>query len=140
MKSAIFKTFLLTAFSLVLFACKSQPSDPIIGRWAGEDSNGNQQLFVFRADSTALWIFSPSAKADTFNLQYTINYNSSPTQLDLTDFDRGFLKGQTLYGIVEFTGANTFRVDFEPGPPDTVAADVRPKIFTEQTITYIRQE
>lgn len=141
MKPARLKIFLFLLPAYLIVSCQSQPSGQIIGQWTGRDSGGNEQVFVFRTDSTALWIFNPSsAQADTFNLQYTIIYKASPTQLDLTGFNRGFLKGRTLYGIVEFAGADTFRVDFEPGPPDTNAADVRPRTFTEQTVTYTRQE
>lgn len=140
MNTSILQYFSIISIPLVLFSC--QPKDPhkIIGKWSGEDGKGNKQIFLFKNDDTALWIFNPTAKADTFNLDYRISYSTSPAELDLSGFDRGFLKDKTLYGIVEFVHGDTFRVDFEPGPVDTIPKNIRPRSFTEQTVTYSKLE
>ena len=140
MNTKTLNCFSIITISLLLFSC--QPTDPnkIIGKWSGEDSRGNKQIFLFKNDDTALQIFNPAAKAYTFNLDYKIKYSASPAELDLSGFNRGILKDKTLYGIVEFVHADTFRVDFEPGPADTIPENIRPRSFTEQTVTYSKLE
>lgn len=42
---------------------------------------------------------------------------------------------EVLYGILEFSGSDAFRLDVEPGQP---GSEARPEDFTGQTITYTR--
>ena len=57
-----------------------------------------------------------------------------PHHFDLDGFDEGPLEGQTLYGIVEFSGPDAFDWAAEPGA-DTSA---RPTEFDDATFTFRR--
>lgn len=133
------KIIILSLTFFALISCQSDRQHELMGSWSGEDNTGNKQTFVFRDDSTVLWIFSPATEADTFKLNYKFNKNTEPFELDLNGFNRGFLKNRSLFGILEFVDADTFRVDFEPGPTDTLPSLIRPKSFTDETVYYTKQ-
>ncbi len=101
-----------------------------IGNWRAEDTT----RFVFGEEGEALWIFGDDADEDTFQIQYDYTPNVEPAHLDLSGFDRGFLRGRTLYCIVAFDSVSVFRLDCEPGK--AADEDVRPDTFTQKTMTY----
>ena len=99
------------------------------GTW----DNGKGQILVFQNDSKALWIFYSEAKRDTFKIKYTADFKTKPYRLDLSDFAMGPLRGETLFGIVEYSDKKTIKFDCEPGTDE----GVRPKAFNPtQTQTY----
>lgn len=123
------QALLILTTILGLLSC-NQPDKKILGSW----DNKNGQILSFENEGKALWIFYTDTKKDTFEISYKIDYSITPNQLDLTDFKVGPLKGNTLYGIVEFQDNNTFRFDCEP------SALNRPKTFNPtQTQVYYKQ-
>jgi len=118
---------------------------PLVGSWeqsgavagaAGGDT-ASRQHFVFRADSTALWIVNTAARRDTFAVQYRLNATTSPAWLDLFGFGAGPLQGRTLYCIADLAVRDEFRLDCEPGRTGSTGA--RPASFTNQTLTLRRR-
>lgn len=99
--------------------------EPLKGNW----SSGGQTI-RFGKGNQCQWILSYNGKSDTFNIAYHYEKTGKQTGiLDLGPFDRGMLKGKTLYGIVEWTeGKNAFRYDAEPGKSSTVRpASINPE-------------
>jgi hypothetical protein len=124
---------LAVAFGLV--ACDSGPS--IVGEWSNVHPQGGPNTFTFREDGTATWAFE-AEMVGTMELTYTIDYDVTPHHIEITGFESGPLAGVTMYGIIEFDEDVAFRVDFEPGPPDAAADEIRPNEFTHQTQFYTR--
>jgi hypothetical protein len=123
-----------------------------VGEWQQEGAAAHaaadtaaRQGFVFRRDGSALWIIGTPARRDTFPIRYQLDGAVAPARLDLFGFDRGPLRGRTLYCIADLSAANRFRLECEPGRPSgaddaeaAAAAAVRPAAFTAQTVTYRR--
>jgi len=111
----------------------------LLGSWEQEAAPAaGSQAFVFRSDSTALWIISTPARRDTFAIRYRVGAAATPLPLDLYGFARGPLQGRTLYCIVDLPTPERFRMDCEPGRSGDRADENRPRTFTDQTVTYRR--
>lgn len=130
-----------TALIILLTAvvgCAPEPEESVseeearalIGTWTADDTT----RFVFDEEGEALWIFGEGADEDTFRIDYDYGAAHEPAHLNLTGFDRGFLRGRTLYCIVAFDSVSAFRLDCEPGAP--AASGARPDSFTRKTMTY----
>ena len=133
---------------------QSGPAAPsLVGEWRQEGEAAHappdsaaRQAFVFRRDGSALWIIGTPARPDTFAIRYQLDGAVTPARLDLFGFERGPLRGRTLYCIADLSAANRFRMDCEPGRPGgaddaeaAAAAAVRPASFTAQSVTYRRR-
>ncbi|MCA0381907.1 MAG: hypothetical protein LCH58_07080 [Bacteroidetes bacterium] len=108
--------------------------EPLKGTW----QNPNGQTMCFTKGNQCEWILSSGGRSDTFRITYHYEKTSKTTGiLDLGPFNRGYLKGKTLYGIVEWSKKkDSFRYDAEPGKTDKV----RPKAMNpDQVQTYQRQ-
>jgi hypothetical protein len=110
----------------------------LAGDWTGVGANGVRQTLAFESGGTGVWTLESPEISDTVAFRYAVDHSSRPHHLELSDFDHGPLEGRTLYGIFEQTGEVGFRVDFEPGPPDADTDEVRPDVFTRQTVLYTR--
>ena len=110
---------------------------PLEGDWAGVDGLGNEQMFHFRTDGEMRWEAASGGERFALNgVEWELDREAVPMTLDLTRFDRGPLAGMALYGILEFQGDDSLRVDLEAGP---IGQDrVRPTDFTESTATLHR--
>ena len=107
----------------------------LTGEWVATSDNAEGTAFVFREDSTALWLLP-----DTFRLRYAADRGASPHTLDLSGFGRGPLQGYLLYCIYEFVEDDTLRLDCEPGVPGERGARIRPGVFgAQQTQTFARR-
>ncbi|MCU0334534.1 MAG: hypothetical protein MUF62_05725 [Chitinophagaceae bacterium] len=125
--AAVLCTAGLFSFSFGVF-------EPIKGTW----SNPNGQTIRFGKGNQCEWIFSMAGRQDTFRIPYHYEKTGKQTGiLDLGPFDRGSLKGRTLYGIVEWLpGRKAFKYDAEPGKTDKV----RPTALNaDQLQVYTRQ-
>ncbi len=93
------------------------------GTWA----SGKGQTIVFGKENHCKWIFDMEGIKDTFDINYHYEKTGKQTGiLDLGPFTRGYLKGKTLFGIVEWgSKKNSFSYDAEPGKQ----ASVRPQAF-----------
>lgn len=128
--------FFLMACSMA--GCTSDPQQTVdeedaralIGTWTADDTTH----FVFNDEGDALWIIGTGARADTFHIDYDYAAETEPAHLDLSGFDRGFLRGRTLRCIVAFDSVSVFRMDCEPS--DGTEVDVRPDTFSQKTLTY----
>ena len=133
-----FAPALFLVCSFITAGCATEPETTVaeqearalIGTWSADDTT----RFVFREDGDALWIFGEGAAEDTFRIRYDYSAVEEPAHLNLTGFDRGFLRDRTLYCIIAFDSVSAFRMDCEPG--DAVATDARPDSFSQKTMTY----
>ena len=127
---------LFVIFVLVASGCTSEPEPAVdeedvralLGTWSADDTT----RFVFYEDGRALWILGE--REDTFRIEYDYAPDAEPAHLNLSGFDRGFLRGRTLYCIVAFDSVAVFRMDCEPAEGTEV--DVRPDTFSQTTMTY----
>lgn len=128
--------FFLAACSLVLLSSCSETKPTLIGQWSGLDTRGNHQTMVFHEDDSLTWII---AGMGTLKVEYRFDPSTMPAQLDLIGFESPPLAGKSLYGIVEFEGANSIRFDCDAGGAMEPGENYRPTDFTKDTVTYARQ-
>lgn len=95
--------------------------------------------YIFADDSNSRWVLDMPQGPDTFAVNYRVDYTTTPVNLDVGPWSTGPIAGQTLFGIVEMLGPDRFRVDFEPGDPDTGASE-RPGEFSQQAVTFVRKQ
>ena len=113
------------------------------GTWTGTDQQGNHMTFVFAEDGRAEWVLQPvmpgggTVPAETIRMSYATDASADPATIDFSDFDYAALQGTTTYGIYEFSGADSFRIDLEPAGPGQDAT-VRPDSFSSETVTFSR--
>ena len=108
--------------------------EPLKGTW----SNKNGQTIRFTKGNQCEWILNMEGRSDTFRITYHYEKTGKTSGiLDLGPFDRGFLKGKTLYGIVEWSKKkDSFQYDAEPGKSEKV----RPKTMNpDQVQVYSRK-
>lgn len=108
------KRLILIGF-IILFAGCSKEKHPLHGVWKNETG----QKLIFSDSTKALWLFPSGSGIDTFHIRFYTDFSKRPAVLDLSDFDKGPLKGKTLYGIVEF-GDDYFICDFQAGTDEKV--------------------
>jgi len=129
--------FIYILLSIFLAGCSTEHFE-LTGTWAGTGPDSVAQTFIFGDGGNVQWIFNETATEDTFNLIYTINYTTNPHNFSLAGFNRGYLEGKMLYGILEFDGENEIRIDMKTAMLGTEGAEVRPVGFTSQTVMYRR--
>ena len=127
------KNRLIIILLTVVFGCSS-PVDQLKGSW--DDKKG--QLLNFYDQGRAEWIYytyGEKETADTFKLKYEVNFEKKPFHLKLSGFDRGPLKGKSLFGIIEIN-QKTLKIDSQGGSSE----NVRPKSFdSENTELYYKK-
>ena len=124
------------------------PLDAIFGTWAADAAPGAHPDVQSRLRfSTAeghwhgAWITVDEAGVDVVRFRYELRpHKGRPDRfnLDMHAFDSGPLKGQWMYGLLEWMddGAQAFRLDMEPGP--TSEPSLRPDEISEDATTYRR--
>jgi hypothetical protein len=111
----------------------------LIGNWQGQNDTRGSMSFSFAADSTATWIVQLPTGPDTSRVSYTATAHDGRLHIDLSGFERGPLVGSVMYGLIEFAGSDTIKMDFEPGPPGD--EQVRPSDMTSADVmTLVRTE
>ena len=126
------------ALTVLLVSCEAG-APTLIGQWSGNHPQGGPNTFEFREDGSVTWAYAAPA-VGILELTYDVDYSVVPHTFALHGFVGGPLDGMSLYGIVEFTTDDVFRLDVEPGPPHAAApSDYRPTTFTDQTQTYQRE-
>jgi hypothetical protein len=128
----------LIVFCLLFIQCKPAMHS-LVGEWTGTHPQGGADTLQFKEDGTAVWRFD-NPEMSQFNLTYAIDYSTTPHHFTLSGFDKGHLRGLTLYGILEFPCPNRFRLDVEPGLPDDDPETIRPEAFTNDTQEYRRKD
>lgn len=124
---------------VLVAACATAEQVPsLVGTWTGVDSAGIRMSFVFEADGKGLWMVELPEMTDTTKVDWVADMETAPHHLDLAHFDHGPLAGAALYGIFEFSGPDTFRLDLEPGPPGAGDRAPRPTEFTGETVEFSR--
>ena len=126
----------LFASTALTLACQ-EPPQPLQGEWVSVGSTRPAMTYIFEDDGRVAWILDLPQGPDTLVIDYRGDYTTTPIQLDVGPWSTGPIAGQTLFGIVELLGPDRFRVDFEPGDPDTGAME-RPREFSDQTVTFVR--
>ncbi len=130
---------LLPLAALLVAACYGPDTSDLLGTWRGEDAQGNRLTFVFRDDSTVLWIVDvPAGTYDTFPIRYDVDLSEDPAHIGLRGIEGGPLAGMDMYGIIDLIGEDVLRMDLEPGPPGSDPDQVRPKDFGTHTVTFTR--
>ena len=122
--------------TLLLAACGD--ANPILGNWTAEDADGRRHTFSFQKRGRALWAIEGEGVNENFEIRYVFDDESEPNKVDLTGFDRGQLQGKTLYCILEWQGADAFRMDCAPGAPTIEGESVRPADFGEHALLYLK--
>ena len=119
-------------------AC-GEPAEPLLGEWVSVGSDGPSMTYIFEDNGRSRWVLDLPEGPDTFTVAYRADYDATPFHLDVGPWSTGPIIGRTLFGIVEMLGPDRFRVDFEPGDPDT-GAGARPTDFSGQTVTFVRKQ
>ncbi|MXX57353.1 MAG: hypothetical protein F4106_13345 [Gemmatimonadetes bacterium] len=126
----------LLASAVLTLACQ-EPAKPLQGEWVSVGSARPAMTYIFDGDGRSTWILDLPQGPDTLVIDYRVDYTTTPIHLDVGPWSTGPVAGQTLFGIAELLGPDRFRVDFEPGDPDTGAME-RPAEFSGQTVTFVR--
>jgi hypothetical protein len=135
----VYRLVSLGLCGLLLVACSTAaPGPSLVGTWIGVDSAGNTTSLVFEANGEGLWVVQMPEATDTMKVDWVADLQATPHHLDVTHFDHGPLAGATLYGILEFTSPDAFRLDLEPGPPGAGDRAPRPTEFTSGTVVFSR--
>ena len=124
--------------SLPALTC-AEPAEPLLGEWVSVGSARPAMTYIFEGGGRSRWVLDLPQGPDTFAVDYRVDYDATPFHLDVGPWSTGPIAGQTLFGIVELLGPDRFRVDFEPGDPESGGAD-RPGAFSEQTVTFVRKQ
>ena len=134
------RAWLATVAALVsaLVAC-GESTEPLLGEWVSVGSGSPSMTYIFDDAGRSRWVLDLPQGPDTFAVDYRVDYSNTPFHLDVGPWSTGPIAGQTLFGIVEMSGPDRFRVDFEPGDPDTGASE-RPTDFSGQTVTFVRKQ
>ena len=112
-------------------------SRPLLGGWYNHRAEGANWLH-FALDNTATWTFE-NQDCSLTGIPFAVDYAVTPHTIDLGPFPAGPLEGRTLYGILELTEPNSFRVDFEPGSPTFEGAAQRPMSFADDDTQEYRR-
>jgi hypothetical protein len=111
----------------------------LVGSWMGQSETRGSMAFIFDADQSAMWIVHRPTAADTLHIAYVATERDGRLLIDLSGFETGPLAGLVMYGLVEFEGMDTLRIDLEPGPPGN--DEPRPAALTSpDAMTLVRGE
>lgn len=147
-RPALIAAAFLSACSLVTAlasgcAGAGESAGALLGAWSGEDAEAKRHTLTFAERGRATWAIEGQGERQEYAIRYALDDAVTPHHLDLSGFESGMLAGRTLYCIVELEGADAFRMDCEPGPPEADGAggeDVRPSDFGEHTLLYMKVE
>lgn len=117
---------------LLLGACVGSAPD-VTGVWEGASANAEGWVLEFASDGSARW----TVPQGTLDVRYRFDPSQTPHHLDLSGFTSGPLQGRTLYGIMEFDGAESFRWDAQPGEAEQENA--RPLSFVDDETRVMRR-
>jgi hypothetical protein len=111
----------------------------LLGAWSGENATRGRMSFSFAADQTVAWVVYPPSGPDTSHVNYRATEVDGRLEIDLFGFDQGPLVGLEMYGLAIFDGADSFRIDFEPGPPGEPGS--RPtELSSTDVLTLVRSQ
>ncbi|MFK7834477.1 MAG: hypothetical protein AB8B52_14475 [Winogradskyella sp.] len=124
---------------LLLMSAISQQEN-FIGKWAGEDQ-GQLGYIMFDDDGYAAFEIQGQVmggKEFTMNgekgkMNYTINFETTPMEIDFTMTKIESGESKKILGIAEFKDMNTIKFDISFG-------DIRPSDFGDNSITLKRVE
>lgn len=132
-------SFFILLIALVgLAGCGGGGGPTVTGTWSGQDAEGYTLTLVFEEEGGALWIADrvPGVQ-DTTLLTYRADTAARPRHIEIRGFTSGPLAGMTMYGIYELVGADSLRLDLEPGLPGETG--VRPDSFAAGTMVFTRE-
>lgn len=116
----VITALLAGAISLSMTAASEAAGQTLVGSWSRGAEGEPQMVFTFREDGTGSWwlnIPGDQGMTDTYEFRYSVDYDSDPNAVDISDIDHGPLMGQVLYGVVRFEEDGGLSLDFEMGPP-----------------------
>ncbi|WP_217363255.1 MULTISPECIES: hypothetical protein [Winogradskyella] len=131
--------YLFTFFFIPLFLLSStSQKETFVGKWIGEDQNeigylifDNEGYAAFEINGQVMGGKKFIMKGEKGKMTYTVNYNTTPIEIDLkvTKIESG--ESQNILAIAEFTDKDTmnFNLSFD---------NVRPTEFDKNSITLKR--
>lgn len=131
--------YLFTFFFIPLFLLSStSQKETLVGKWIGEDQNeigylifDNEGYAAFEVNGLVMGGKEFIMKGKKGKMTYTVNYNTTPIEVDLkvTKIESG--ESQTILAIAEFTKKNiiNFNMNFN---------NIRPTEFDEKSIVFRR--
>lgn len=146
-------TLIALACSLSAVACSpgdqgmNQESGPpttglrqrVLGSWHGENATRGSMWFRFAADQQVTWVVERPGRPETLSVDYSATERDGRLLLDLSGFESGPLVGLVMFGLAEFDGEDTLRLDFEPAPPGNDQS--RPAALTSSDVlTLVRAD
>lgn len=118
------------------FSKQANPSSPnIIGKWLGKGLVGEDVIFHFMTDNSAIWFVDAHDSPGPIRVKYSIDYSTNPVQIDIFDFELPRLNGFRLLAIIEFHGNNEMLMD---GELVKGTKGVRPTRFRGDATLYTR--
>lgn len=102
------KRILFAAVVLCLFANCEEEFVPVKASIQGKWKSGNQEI-NFLDERVGLNIVPASDGLDSMLFDYSFVADTFPMQIDI-NIKNGLLKGLYMYGLVEFTHPDTFRM------------------------------
>ncbi|QNK79112.1 hypothetical protein H7F37_08500 [Winogradskyella sp. PAMC22761] len=131
--------YLFTFFFIPLFLLSStSQKETFVGKWIGDDQNeigylifDNEGYAAFEINGQVMGGKEFILKGQKGKMTYTVNYNTTPIEIDLkvTKIESG--ESQSILAIAEFTDKDTmnFNLRFD---------NVRPTEFDKNSITLKR--
>lgn len=135
--SAVAASLSAVSLALAVLSC-GESAEPLLGEWVSVGSAPPSMTYIFEEDGRSRWVLDLPQGPDTFAVEYRVDYTETPFHLDVGPWSTGPVAGRTLFGIVEMLGPDRFRVDFEPGDPES-GGSARPEGFSGQTVTFVRK-
>lgn len=131
---------ILATIGILLLTCgygKDSPS--IVGKWVGTAPNKEKITYHFKGDNTLIWtVDSPNHPFST-SAKYSIDYTTTPIQIDIFDFSFPPLKEFLFFGIIEFKGSDKMILYGEPSNA-AGGATKRPKKFGTDSVEFERSK
>jgi len=138
------RLYLVLMLSVLVFGCTSKSINnsayikdySIVGIWTGVSPEDEIIIFDFDEKGNVIWKVESTKSKFSTKAKFTLSTNSSsPSHLDIYDFDMIQLKGFTFYGIVKFISKNEIMLY---GTPSKNGDEVRPSKFESDSTVFKR--
>jgi hypothetical protein len=130
---------LATIWILVLTCGCGEKSPSIVGKWAGTAPNKEKITFHFKEDNALIWTVDSPNQPFSTSAKYSINYTTTPIQIDIFDFSFPPLKEFLFFGIIEFKGSDKMILHGEPSNGAN-GATKRPQKFGTDAVEFERSK
>lgn len=122
---------------LLICGCATD-SESIVGKWEGITPNKDRITYLFKDDNTLIWTVDSPEQPFSTSAKYSIDYTTSPIQIDIFDFSFPRLNEFLFFGIVEFKGSGKMVLYGEP-VHSSAASIKRPQNFGRESVLFERR-